>query len=97
MQRARAAICTTPEESFMWIRLGRWVEMRVHFGTWHMPLHTPNRYLVYISIRFGKSEWYHGPHRLETSGYLRIEDGPSFPTHVGLYPDPEPLSWDIKR
>jgi hypothetical protein len=81
----------------MWVRLGRWVKMGVHFGTRNVRLQVPDRYLVHISVRFGRSEWYHGPNRLETSGDLRVEYSPSFAPRVDLYPDPEPLRWGVGK
>ena len=82
---------------FMWVRLGRWMEMGVHFGTPNMRLQVPNRYLVHVTVRFGKRLWYHGPIRLETSGVRNVECGPAVASRVDLYPDPEPLSWGIQK
>lgn len=81
----------------MWVRLGRWVEMGVHFGTRNVRLQVQSRYLVHVSVRFGNSEWYHGPNRLETSGDLNVEYSPGLAPRVDPYPDPEPLSWGIQK
>jgi hypothetical protein len=81
----------------MWVRIGRWVEMGIHFGTGNRRLHVQNRYLVHVAVRLGKTEWYYGPHSLETSGNLSMVESASCTPHGEAYLDPEPLSWGIQK
>lgn len=81
----------------MWLRLGRWVELGVHFGTRNTPLEVPDRYCVHASVRFGKTEWYHGPDRPEITRELNAHRSRTLDPHVDLYLDPEPLSWGIRK
>jgi len=81
----------------MWLRLGRWVELGVHFGTRNTRLEVPDRYLVHASVRFGKSEWYHGPDRPEMTGDLHVHHSRTLYPRVDRYPDAEPLSWGIRK
>jgi hypothetical protein len=81
----------------MWLRVGRWVEFGVHFGTRNMRLEMPNRYLVHASVRFGKSEWYHGPDRPEMTEELNAHHNRTLCPPVDRYPDPEPLRWGTRK
>lgn len=81
----------------MWLRLGRWVELGVHFGMRNMRLEASDRYLVHASVRVGKREWYHGPDRPEMTGDLNPPPSRNPDFRVDLYPDPEPLSWGIRK
>ncbi len=81
----------------MWLRLGRWVELGVHFGTWNTRLEVPDRHLVHASVRVGNREWYHGPDRPEMTGDLNAHHSRTPYSRVDLYPDPEPLSWGIRK
>lgn len=81
----------------MWLRVGRWVELGVHFGTRNTRLEVPDRYLVHASVRFGKSEWYHSPDRPEMTGDLNAHHSRTPYPRVDRYPDPEPLSWGTRK
>jgi hypothetical protein len=81
----------------MWLRLGRWVALGVHFGTQNRRTEAPDRYLVHASVRFGKSEWYHGPDRPDMTGDLNAQHKRTPHSRMDLYPDPEPLSWGIRK
>ena len=45
----------------MWLRLGKWMEIGMHFGSQNYRSTMPDRRLVHIAVRFGTSEWHHGP------------------------------------
>ncbi len=83
-------------DQFMWLRLGRWVELGVHLGTRNRRSELLDRYLVHAAVRIGKSEWYHGPDRPEPSGY-RSAHHIRITSSATLYPDPEPFSWGISK
>lgn len=89
--------CTKLRDQFMWFRLGRWVALGMHFGTHNRRTEAPDRYLIHASVRFGKSEWYHGPDRAEMTGDLNAYHNRTPHSRVNLYPDPEPLSWGIRK
>ena len=81
----------------MWLRLGRWVELGVHFGTPNRRLDSADRYHIHAAVRFGKREWYHGPFRREPAEDINAHSSGCPQPPVELYPDPEPLSWGIRR
>lgn len=73
------------------------MELGVHFGTRNMRLQAPDRYLVHASVRVGKREWYHGPDRPEMTRDLNQAPSRHPDQCVDRYPDPEPLSWGIRK
>ena len=81
----------------MWLRLGRWVEFGLHFGRQNRRSTVPDRYLVHASIRVGKKEWYHGPDRSEVTRDITAHPSRSPYPRVDHHPDPEPLSWGIRK
>ena len=57
----------------------------------------PDRYLVHASIRVGKKEWYHGPDRSEVVQDITAQHSRTPYRRVDHHPDPEPLSWGIRK
>ncbi len=54
----------------MWFRFGKWIEIGMHFGSANEHGGLPSRHLLHARARWGKSEWYHGPARLnQTASY----------------------------
>lgn len=45
----------------MWLRLGKWIELGVHFGSPNRRGQAPDGNLIHAAVRFGTSQWYHGP------------------------------------
>lgn len=79
----------------MWVRFGNWVELGVHFGRQNTLFNVFDRSLVHASLRFGKSEWSHGPRRPIRP--INTSLGSLNSSRIDLYPDPEPLSWGISK
>lgn len=45
----------------MWFRIGKWIELGLHFGSPDKSGEVPSRYLIHARVRWGEYEWYHGP------------------------------------
>ncbi len=48
----------------MWFRIGKWIELGVHFGSPNKSGEAPGRYLIHARVRWRESEWHHGPVRI---------------------------------
>lgn len=81
----------------MWVRFGNGVELGVHFGRQYTRVDVLDRSLVHASLRFGKSEWNHGPRPQGTARQLNTLSGSSFCPWENLDPDPEPLRWGVRK
>ena len=48
----------------MWFRIGKWIELGVHFGSANERGGIPSRHFLHATVRWGEIEWYHGPVRV---------------------------------
>lgn len=81
----------------MWFRIGRWIELGVHFGSPNKCGEVPSRYLFHATVRWGESEWYHGPVRLNKTAHHDATFGsiPPLPVYFRskLEPTTQPHLW----
>lgn len=81
----------------MWLRLGKWIELGVHFGSANRHGQMLEGYLVHAAVRCGTSQWYHGPVPPTPAADQDASSTPAPQPHLYLHAEPElivpPLLW----
>ena len=76
----------------MRLRVGRWIELAIHFGSPDRVGLLPDRYLVHAVVRCGTSQWHHGPVCPVPAAHHHAASVPRPQPHLSLHTDPESMA-----
>ena len=76
----------------MRLRIGKWIELALHFGSPDRVSSLPDRYLVHAVVRCGTSQWHHGPVCTAPAAQHFVASNPRTQPHLSFYTESESMA-----